>query len=167
MQRLYKHDINNTMKYAYQYQEAFEILYKKHVGGSHLVLPTLYMLRHSLELMLKAKIEYLAQFSASNNLINKLNNEHKLTSLSNSFLEHYALSKQKLDIKDDDSKYLNDFKSLISFFTELDNYSYTFRYPKDKEGNSTLNAEYIDINFQPHYEKTMILLEYLTDFFPE
>ena len=168
MKRLYYCDINSLFKYAYQYQEAFEILVKKHKGGSHLILPILFTLRHYLELILKANIKHLSQFSNSKSMLNKIHSEHKLTSLSNSFLEHYKLSKKELGYTQDDSEYITRFKLLSNFFERIDNMSYTFRYPTDKNGNSTIDIDYVDIDFlADDYKKTIILLEYLTDFFPD
>jgi len=94
MKKLYREDLDNNFKYALQYQEAYEILVKKHRGGSHLSMPILFTLRHYLELILKANIEYLSNFSGSNAMLNRLSNEHGLKTLSDAFIEHYNLTKK-------------------------------------------------------------------------
>ena len=165
MARLYRCDVNTRLAYAYQYQEAFKILVEKHRGGSHLLLPALFMLRQYLELILKEKIEYLSQFSNSKSMLNKLNSEHKLTSLSGAFIEHYQKSKNTLNLNSNDTKYIESFKSLSGFFEKLDDYSYTFRYPTNKNGEATFDEEYIEITFIEDYKKANTLLEHLTDFF--
>jgi len=112
MQNLYSEDLDNNFKYAWQYQEAYEILVKKHHGGSHLSMPILFTLRHYLELILKANIEYLSFFSESDAMLSKLNKEHKLVQLSNAFLQHYNLAKIKTENTIEDDLWLRDFKIL-------------------------------------------------------
>lgn len=169
MQNLYREDLNNNFKYAWQYQEAYEILIKNHHGGSHLSMPILFTLRHYLELILKANIKYLSSLSKSDVMLKKLNDEHKLVSLSNAFLQHYTLAKKALNYDNQDKSHLEDFKLFKDIFIELDNYSSTFRYPHDKDGNILLPIESrnIGIKINQVYEKATFLLNNIEDMFPK
>ena len=169
MQNLYREDLDNNFKYAWQYQEAYEILVKKHQGGSHLSMPILFTLRHYLELILKANIEYLSFFSNSNLMLDKLDNEHRLVQLSNAFLEHYNLAKNETRNTIEDDLWIKDFMILKDLFIELDNRSYTFRYPYDKNGNISLPVEskYIGTRINIVYEKATIFLDSMCEIFPK
>ncbi len=169
MYNLYPEDLDNNFKYALQYQEAYEVLVKKHQGGSHLSMPILFTLRHYLELILKANIEYLSFFSNSNVMLKNLNDEHRLEQLSNAFLEHYHLAKKETKNPIEDELWIKDFMTLKNLFIELDNYSYVFRYPHDKEGGVSLpsDSENIGARIDSVYEKATIFLDTMSEIFPK
>ena len=169
MHNLYPEDLDNNFKYAWQYQEAYVVLVKKHQGGSHLSMPILFALRHYLELILKANIKYLSLFSKSNVMLDKLNNEHKLVQLSNAFLEHYKLAKIMTETTIEDKLWIEDFKKLKELFIELDNDSYAFRYSYDKNGSVSLpvDSENIGEKINKVYEGATIFLDTMSEIFPK
>ena len=84
---------HDNFKYAIQYKSAFEILYNSintDIVIDSIALPLMYTLRHYLELILKANIEYFSKFSQSASMVDK-NNEHKLIPLKNAFQKHWNI----------------------------------------------------------------------------
>ena len=147
--------------YAIQYKEAYKLLYKTKTIDS-IAIPILFLIRHYLELILKANIKYFAKYSESNSMIKEIDNKHDLLPLSNSFKEHWTKVKKTYNLNINDTEYFNKLDELIKKFNELDKKSFSFRYPCDKEGNPNLDAtKPIDIyGIKKLVDEILPLLEY-------
>ncbi len=160
---------HSNFAYAFQYSEAFELLYKSNAPVDTIVHPLMFTLRHYLELILKANIEYFGKFSGSDCLIQRLAETHEITKLANGFKEHWTLVKKRAGLKIDDSVYFNDFDKLIDIFTKLDDKSFSFRFASDKKGNKSFEwIDKIDIyEMKQLYEQAKILLNHSVDVFDD
>ncbi|MFC3156066.1 hypothetical protein [Gilvimarinus japonicus] len=158
-------DCNFT--YAFQYQKAYEILYKSQAPVDTIALPMLYSMRHYLELALKYNIEYFSDFSGSKSMVGK--NVHTLTSLKNAFLEHWRLSKGRCSVNIDDNSLISDFTQLIQELDKVDIYAVSFRYSHDRQKNK--NFEWlatIDIHYLNEiFKSATTLLNHSVDVFEE
>ena len=125
---------SNDLRIALHYQDAAEILYKSNAYQDGIVLPTLFLVRQFLELILKYNIRTLNNVSSCNNLITKINIEHDLVKIHDAFLAHYKSVKAIKNIKDkNDKKYLSDLKVIINKIALHDSGSQGFRFCKNKE----------------------------------
>lgn len=107
-------------------------------------LPLLFLIRHSLEVGLKANILKLEKVNDTVSKI-KLNGTkyHSIKMLYNKFVEHLNTVKKNFKltpsvVKEIDD-YLSKFEPLKDKFHKLDEGSFNFRYPVDTEGNYNFN----------------------------
>lgn len=103
-----------------------------------LYLPLLFLMRHSLELALKANIFEIQKFSSIIKSKN-YNHEHSLMTLYNCYTDY--LSKIDLTTLSDDIKkqfhlFQEKFKELNDTIHNLDTHSRSFRFPVDKDGKA-------------------------------
>lgn len=160
---------HSNFAYAFQYSEAFELLYKSNVPVDTIVHPLMFTIRHYLELILKANIEYFGKFSGSDCLMQKLAETHEITKLANGFKEHWILAKKRVGLKIDDSLYFKNFDKLIDLVKKLDDKSFSFRFASDKHGNKSFEwIDKIDIyEIKQLYEQAKILLNHSVDVFDD
>jgi len=153
--------------YTFQYKEALDLLYQSDKPIDTIALPMMFLMRHYLELMLKYNIKYFSKFSESKSMIKKLNNEHRLEPLANSFQEHWNLVVKKYNLQIDDKEYMKNFKILINIINKLDSSSMSFRYAYDKNENKHFKYDKtIDIySIKKLLEEVLPLLVYSTDVF--
>ena len=121
--------------YACQYKEAFERLYDFQMSIDTIIMPTMFLMRHYLELILKYNIQYFSKYSDKKDCMKILNQEHNLEKLADCFKTHWNIVVKKYNLEVNDKEYVNNFKELINIIVSLDKKSMSFRYPKDKDGN--------------------------------
>ena len=158
---LYGCDIDNIDKYIFQYENAFNLLYKNNSTFNPVMLPMLFTLRQVLELSLKKVILNLSNLSGSNSLLSKLNTTHDIQKLYNGFLEHYNLVKNNdPSFFSEDQEHLGNLKLLMDFFIKFDNKSYALRYPEDTKGINSFDDDIIDISqLKNLYDKSIIVFD--------
>jgi len=122
-------DSNYT--YAMQYKKSFNILYDANEAVDTIALPMLYSLRHYLELILKANIEYFYEFSELDDMVNT--QEHKLFPLAHAFEKHWKKVILKFNIDIDDLEYFKNLYKLLEIINLLDKNSMGFRYAYSKK----------------------------------
>ncbi len=162
---------HDNFKYAIQYKSAFEILYNSinnDIVIDSIALPLMYTLRHYLELILKANIEYFSKYLESITIVN-INNGHKLIPLKNAFQEHWNAIVLKYKIKIDDEIYFNKLDKLIDIIEELDKNSMSFRYSHNNDDSKTKHFDWLkqlDIYFiKKLFDEVVPLLNYSIDVF--
>ena len=109
--------------------------------------PLMFLIRHSLELGLKANI---LELEMINNSVEKIKlggkNSHSIQMLFDKFKTHMTIIITSFEIptsiKKEIEKYLEKFKLLTAKFTQIDNGSFNFRYPIDTKGNYNFEWEY-------------------------
>ena len=160
---------HSNFAYAFGYSKAFELLYESKAPIDTIVHPMMFTLRHYLELILKANIEYFAKFSGSNCLVPKLTTTHEIEKLANAFIEHWNLVKKRAKITVDDTVYFESFNKLISIFKQLDDKSFSFRFAHDKQGNKSFEwIDQIDIyKIKNIYDVAKVLLNHSVDVFDD
>ncbi len=159
---------NDNFVYATQYEKAFKVLYNSKEAIDTIALPLLYLLRHYIELSLKANIEYLSEFSGSKAKVK--DTEHILQPLANAFREHWTIVVKKYSIKETESKdYFLVLYELVSILEEFDQSSMSFRYSHDTDTNKHFEwMTTIDIsNIVKLYDKARILLNFSIDLFDD
>lgn len=165
--------------YLRSYENAFKVLIDNvNNSGYHvdyLAYPILFTVRHSLELGFKSNIRYFSKYSEKIDHINS--NSHNLKELYNGFKIHVLESIKKLKEKYDievDNEDLEEFKvycktvdSLVNRFDTLDNSSFCFRYPLDKNNKRVFqHTDKVNIlDIKELFEKAMILLHHTADLF--
>lgn len=161
---------HNNFKYAIQYKSAFEILYNSinnNIVVDSIALPLMYTLRHYLELILKANIEYFSKFSESKNMVD--NSNHKLIPLKNSFQEHWNIIVVKYKIKIDDEIYFERLDKLIKIIDKIDQHSMSFRYSHNNNNIKVKHFDWLkqlDIYFiKKLFDEVVPLLNYSIDVF--
>ncbi len=117
--------------YAMQYEKSFNILYNSNEAIDTIALPMLYSLRHYLELILKANIEYFHEFSTLDDMVNS--QEHKLFPLAHAFEKHWKKVIDKFNINIDDLEYFKNLHKLLEIINLLDKNSMGFRYAYSKK----------------------------------
>ncbi len=160
---------HDNFKYALQYKSAFEILYNSintDIVIDSIALPLMYTLRHYLELILKANIEYFSKFSQSKNMGNK-DSKHKLIPLKNAFKEHWNIIVKKYKIKIDDKIYFEKLDKLIDIIDKIDSHSMSFRYSHNNDNNKHFDGlKQLDIYFIKNiFDEVTPLLNYSIDVF--
>lgn len=117
---------------ALHYKDSADILYNSKAYQDSIVLPYLFLVRQFLELGLKYNIKKLAKVSGCDNLLSKLNKEHKLKTIHNAFIVHYEGA--KIELKDSelfDQEYLISLNELVDKISVHDNNSQGFRYSEN------------------------------------
>jgi len=126
---------DNDLRIALHFLDSAKVLYHSKEYQDHIVLPAMFLVRQFLELGLKYNIRKLNKISTTTNLINELNNNHKLIDLHASFLEHYKTAKTAEGISGlKDQKYLDKLKELVAEVSVLDCGSQGYRYAKNTDG---------------------------------
>lgn len=157
---------SNTMWHIRaQFNGLIEILLEEIIEGrialQEIYIPLLFMVRHSLELVLKANVADADQYMPGINSL-KLKREHKLTQVLNAyskFLDSLDLRKMPRPTRKKLSRFRKKYDVLNSTLHQLDVHSRIFRFPTDKAG--TLQAIPIGkINMQ-----LIVELLYYTDSF--
>ena len=102
-------------------------------------LPLLFLVRHSLELGLKANILKLQKINSNVTKVKlKGSKSHSIEMLHNKFIEHLNVLKRERQfpsqIQDGVNTYLSKLEPLKDLLHSLDKGSYNFRYPVDTEG---------------------------------
>lgn len=105
--------------------------------------PFLFLIRHTLELGLKANIYLLAKYSEKDYGVGKT--VHTLKSLQDAMVRHFE-DLSETEGKDNDvykGFYAENRKltKLIEYFESIDRLSMTFRYPVDKKGNKNMDHQ--------------------------
>ncbi|WP_426369865.1 hypothetical protein [Pseudocolwellia sp. HL-MZ7] len=151
---------DNDLRIALHYEDAAKILYNSNAYQDEIVLPTLFLIRQYLELILKHNINKLNEISSCNNLINKLNTAHRLVKIHEAFIEHYENVKSIKNITDTgDESHLNNLKNLITEISKFDSDSQGFRYSKNKRGEKIIGREELF-----NLKNTFCLLDKVSDF---
>lgn len=161
------------VRYYGEYIEAIEIILEQSVQSqvTVLALPTLFLIRHSLELAFKMNIIELAEFSKLEPKIDFSGKEaHVLHKLHDEFDKHVReIFSNKSYIKtiiDDFNSRNGKLKSFREIFDKLDNWSYSFRYPVEKDGLTKSFKPDDEINIAeiiPIYYETQEILKYTAD----
>ncbi|MFV9552576.1 hypothetical protein [Algibacter sp. PT7-4] len=133
--------------YYGQYKNAIDELVngiEKNIPIDTISLPLLFMIRHSIELGLKANILKLQEVNLTIDKI-KLGGtkSHSIEILYNKFEEHLNLIKERYEIRksiqEEINNYLKSFEPLKNKLHKLDKGSFNFRYPVDVKGNYNFN----------------------------
>lgn len=107
------------------------------IALQEIYIPLLFMIRHSLELVLKANVADANRYLPGiNNL--KLKREHKLTqvlSAFNVFLDSLELHKMPRPLRKKLARFRKKYDDLNTTLHQLDVHSRIFRFPTDKAGN--------------------------------
>lgn len=151
---------DNDLRIALHYEDAAKILYNSNAYQDGIVLPTLFLIRQYLELILKYNIKKLNKISLCNDLTKRLNQEHDLVKIHSAFVVHYKDVKTiKKIIDTGDKSFLEHLNNLISEISKLDAGSQGFRYSESKNGEKIIRPQEIyDL------EKTFCLLSKVSDF---
>lgn len=128
------------------YKRAVDELYKSIVKNRSIDLlsyPFLFLIRHTLELGLKANIHLLAKYSEKDYGVGK--SLHTLKTLQDAMVKHFE-DLSETEGKDNDvykGFYAENKKltKLIDYFERIDRLSMTFRYPVDKKGNKNMDHQ--------------------------
>lgn len=158
---------NDNGVYANQYMEAFEFLFNNRnslTGAGRLVdLPLLFLLRHSIEVILKYNIDYFKDYSGSQELVNDLNKTHDIRKLYNAFIIHLnaSFTNAEQSIHEQINTMKGSLDKLIDNIEKLDKDSLSFRYAFDKKNNKTLNdgvtIDLIKDIWEPYKESKSLL----------
>ncbi|MBU0468993.1 MAG: hypothetical protein KJ736_08035 [Candidatus Omnitrophica bacterium] len=152
-------------RYFGEYIELVDLILEKTKQSQVTVisLPTLFLMRHTIELGYKTNLFFLeVPFKTSGKCAHMLNELHKKleTKVSSIILNYEATIKKEIMKR---IKSLSKFKGI---FDELDNFSYAFRYPvttdmkiKSFKPNDSINIAKII----PAYELAINTLKYTTD----
>ena len=158
--------------YAMQYEKSFNILYDANEAIDTIALPMLYSLRHYLELMLKANIEYFHEFSELDDMVDS--GEHKLFPLAHAFEKHWKKVIEKFNIEIDDAEYFKDLHKLLEIINLLDKNSMGFRYAYSKKTDHKDSEKHfewmkqIDVfKIKNLFDKVTPLLNYSIDVFDD
>ena len=173
--RVYSHigiSSDSNYVYAMQYEKSFNILYDANEAIDTIALPMLYSLRHYLELILKANIEYFHKFSKLNDMVNS--EEHKLFPLAHAFEKHWNKVIEKFNIKIDDSEYFKNLYKLVEIINLLDKNSMGFRYAYTKKRDDNKPKKHFDwmktidiFEIKKLFDKVTPLLDYSMDVFED
>lgn len=165
--------------YLSNYKSAFEILLND-VNSSnrnidYISYPILFLARHGMELGFKTNIRYFMKYSEKNDFSKA--DTHNLSDLFQGFQLHVNTTIKKLRQKhnilveksdiEEFKKYCKDVEKLTIIFHKLDRNSDSFRYPVDKENNSSFSEkEKLNIlDLQELLNNSMILFMYTADVF--
>ena len=137
---------------------------------AHLTLPTLFLIRHSLELAFKMNLIELQNASGEKAKINfSGKTAHVLSTLHSEFERHVLIifkkHRIKKSIQNDFNNRNEELKKFRSIFDRLDNWSYAFRYPVTKDGIKSFKID-DKVNLSsiiPVYLSTQVILKYTTD----
>jgi len=122
--------------------------------GQMLTLPIIFLSRHFIEIKIK---EILDVFGVENPTT------HNLELLWNKLIEKYKENYQSSSEKD--KMTMDNTGRIIIELNKLDDKSFNFRYPTDKEGNSSLPFKNFDLlNFTQVIEKVNVHLDCIGDF---
>jgi hypothetical protein len=135
--------------YYAQYKNAIDELVngiEKNIPIDTISLPLLFMIRHSIEIGLKANILKLEEVNPT---IKKIQlggtKSHSIELLYNKFEEHLNLIIKNFEIRKiivlEINEFLKSFKPLKNKLEKLDKGSFNFRYPVDTKGNYNFNWE--------------------------
>lgn len=124
----------NWVLYVEGYKNAADYLVERSVSEHEmdfLVYPIIFLYRHYLELQLKDLFQQLREY---HNLSCELSYNHDLTQLWNKIRPLM----EKISNKSEDIENNNHIEARIKEFVRIDKGSFSFRYPVDKQGNSSL-----------------------------
>ena len=170
-QEIFTADLGNSITiwyYIVSYEETINIIYSSLTANSKyfISLPLLNLMRHTVELGIKANIKSISQQSQAKDCLKKIEDSHEIDKLYNCFKTHldiflknkHMVSKEKLkEIKDD----YNKLKTLIDLFVKIDPNAQGFRYPTNKKGeiifDTHLKVNLLDIKKQ--FDLTMKVLK--------
>ncbi len=164
----------NNLDYFSQYENAIKFLLKECVNNEKidsLVLPTLFLIRHCLELGLKYNIKFFSEYSQKNDFLKKLNSSHNLESLFEVFCVHIRSAMDEIGYQNKDNSrcaveiQIEKSKFIIKFLEKLDKYGTTFRYATDKNGQRSLKrSDNFDIRtLENSFEECLKLLWHSED----
>ena len=131
--------------YFQTYSDVFEATVARVEAGqqfNHQALPTLFLMRHTLELGLKAQIFKFETVNSPNPVSRlKLNaDSHKISVLLSCFKKHVDCAVKKVDICEDLKSSIEEFQKgmrrLEGLVSALDKDSQAFRYPVAKDGTN-------------------------------
>ncbi len=160
-------------RYYGEYSSAINILLERsdQSQATVLCLPTLFLIRHALELAFKMNLFELEKLSGEvANVEFTGKNAHVLHKLHEEFERQVRLifkkSKINKEIKKDFNIRNNELKRFRVIFDKLDNWSYAFRYPVKNDGTTKsfgINDEINVAEIVPVYNSVQIILKYTTD----
>lgn len=153
----------NWWNYYVDYKEATRLLIQQinnNIPVDTVALPVLFMIRHSIELGLKANILELEKFSTAKPKLKFDGKSHNLAFLYDYFVSHLqaVCIQYKVDkpITDQIDNYKGHMAKIVDRLTKIDKGSYNFRYPIDTNGNP--NFEFTDrINIADYIELLQVI----------
>ena len=169
----------NFWSYLQTYHNAFNALVedveRTNLHVDRIAYPMLFIARHCLELGFKANIRYFKKYSEKMDFTNS--DSHNLKDLFGGFKLHIAATvknlkdKYDVDVEPDDLKefnsYCNEVEKLTNQFDIIDNGSFSFRYPVDKENKVVFQHDdrinLLDI--KETFDKSMTLLFHTSSVF--
>jgi len=169
----------NYWSYLGTYQNAFNALVedveRTDLHVDRIAYPMLFIARHCLELGFKANIRYFKTYSEKTDFTTS--DSHNLKDLFGGFKLHIRATvknlkdKHDIDVDQDDLKdfenYCKEVETLTNQFDIIDNGSFSFRYPVDKNNNNVFKHDdrinLLDV--KEVLDKAMILLHHTSDLF--
>lgn len=157
------------MSYLGQYENAVDILFNHFVETNNnidlVVNPFLYMIRHSIELGLKANVNYLEKYSGRVTS-NRIKHSHNLANLSTEFEKHFRLLNNKHNFESIIQKQFKEmYDKLKQLIIQLGDDDSSFRYAQDTKGNIIFpgNEKRNIIDMKALYDESIKLLAYTAD----
>jgi hypothetical protein len=157
------------MGYLGQYENAINILFNHIAFHKHnldvVALPLFYLMRHSLELGLKANLAWLEKYSRRQPA-RKIMHSHSIIVLLQEFKEQFYALNAKYEFE---VALLNKFEELYAsadkLVSELGEDASSFRYVNDIKGNSLFptNTTIDGIKMKQNFDDAIILLSYTVD----
>lgn len=141
--QVYFSDWTTWWNYFQTYADVFEATVARVEGGeqfNHQALPALFLMRHTLELGLKAQILKFQSVNKEDEIpVLQFNaGSHKISVLLSKFENHVSISLKKVKVDNDVKlkirEYHRKFRSLQALIEEFDNNSQAFRYPVQNDG---------------------------------
>jgi hypothetical protein len=133
-------ECNTMWRIRAQFNGLIEVLLGKIIGGKieiqQVYIPLLFMIRHSLELVLKANVADADHYMPGINSLN-LKREHKLTQVLyaySEFLNSLDLRKMPKPTRKKLARFRKKYDVLNNTLHQLDVHSRIFRFPTDKQG---------------------------------
>lgn len=139
------------------------MILEKKLTLQQVYLPLLFLIRHSMELVLKSNI---TEVQGLSDLIkqNDFQNEHSLTVLYNVYNDYLSKADtQKLskDVMEEYNDYKANYEKLNDAIHQLDYHSRQFRYPVDRKGNAQridlVKMNFIDVLKLLYYTQPFIM----------
>jgi len=116
---IHKNILKDDFSYAKQYEKAFNILI--YSEQNNIDLPMLFLLRHNIELLLKANIKYFLQSEKDNKILKNLGQTHNLTDLYKIFKKQRAKIIDIFPPDEHETKYMQRLQTLIHLINDIDN----------------------------------------------
>jgi len=153
--------------YYWEYTSTVETLIENYNVADDVVLPLLFLMRHTLELAFKMNLIRLEKLSEENAKLNfKGKSGHSLGGLHSEFERQlqiiFAKHKINMDLQSEFLYANTILKEYADIFNRLDNWSYAFRYPVQNDGSTNNFKDSSNLNIAdliPTFKKTQLILE--------